>query len=124
MTITELNNGSDNIDNIRLLQAQIAVLLEKIAEFQKELLKIQGHVFDKPLFIGQTSEKVEHLQQFLKGQGQDVYPEGLTTGYFGSLTEKAVQRFQFKYGIVDSEQDSGYGYVGPKTRAKINEMLE
>ena len=42
LTITELNNGSDNIDNIRLIQAQIAVLLEKIIELYKELLKIRG----------------------------------------------------------------------------------
>jgi len=55
-----------------------------------------------------------------------LYPEGLITGYFGPLTEKAVQRFQLKYKIVNSktpESDPGYGYVGPKTRGKLNELI-
>ena len=46
---------------------------------------------------------------------------GNETEYFGSLTEKAVQKFQTKYNIAKSG-DSGYGYVGPKTRAKLNEL--
>ena len=47
---------------------------------------------------------------------------GNETEYFGSLTEKAVQKFQTKYNIAKSG-DSGYGYVGPKTRAKLNEVF-
>ena len=46
----------------------------------------------------------------------DVYPEGLVTGYFGSLTENAVRRFQEKQGI------EAVGIVGPVTRAKLNEL--
>lgn len=53
-----------------------------------------------------------------------MYPEKLVTGYFGPLTLKAVQRFQTKYGIVSSGSPSttGYGRVGPRTRAKLNEL--
>lgn len=47
----------------------------------------------------------------------DVYPEGLVTGYFGSLTEKAVKRFQTKYGIEQT------GFVGPQTRSKLNSLI-
>ncbi|MBU1092004.1 peptidoglycan-binding protein, partial [Patescibacteria group bacterium] len=47
---------------------------------------------------------------------------GNETEYFGSLTEKAVQKFQEKHGIA-KKGDSGYGYVGPKTRAKIAEVF-
>ncbi|KPJ56029.1 hypothetical protein AMJ49_05910, partial [Parcubacteria bacterium DG_74_2] len=44
-------------------------------------------------------------------------PEGLVTGYFGPLTKNAVKRFQKIAGI---EQ---VGVVGPKTSARINELL-
>ena len=74
------------------------------------------------LSLGTQSEDVESLQNFLKSQGPDVYPEGLVTGYFGSLTREAVGRFQEKYGIAN-KGDAGYGFVGPKTRTKINSLL-
>jgi len=75
--------------------------------------------FTTGLSIGAKSDDVRALQEFLKAQGSAIYPEGLVTGYFGSLTEKAVERFQEKYGIA-KPGDAGYGYVGPKTRAAIN----
>lgn len=73
---------------------------------------------------GVTSSEVESLQTKL-AKDKTVYPEGLTTGFFGSLTEKAVQRFQAKYGIVSSgtPATTGYGQVGPKTKAKIAEVF-
>jgi peptidoglycan hydrolase-like protein with peptidoglycan-binding domain len=39
------------------------------------------------------------------------------------LTEAAVQKFQLKYGVVASPNDPGYGYVGPKTGAKLAEVF-
>lgn len=47
---------------------------------------------------------------------------GKETNLFGPATRAAVQKFQLKYGIVKSPKDSGYGIVGPKTRAKMNEL--
>lgn len=47
---------------------------------------------------------------------------GNETDYYGGMTEKAVQKFQLKYSIA-SAKDTGFGSVGPKTRAKINEMF-
>ena len=44
------------------------------------------------------------------------------TTTFGSLTEKAVQKFQVKYNLA-KEGDSGYGTVGPKTRAMLQEVF-
>jgi len=80
-----------------------------------------GYKFTVGLAYGDSGEGVRQLQIFLKAQGPEIYPEGLITGYFGSLTQKAVQRFQEKYGIAKAG-DPGYGYVGPKTRAKINAL--
>ncbi|MCB9802389.1 peptidoglycan-binding protein, partial [Candidatus Nomurabacteria bacterium] len=75
----------------------------------------------RSLNLGMTGEDVRQLQTLL-AQDKTVYPEGKITGYFGPLTESAVQRFQLKYQIVNSAQEQGYGVFGPKTRAKLNSL--
>jgi len=74
-----------------------------------------------PITYGTVSEAVRALQQFLKNQGADIYPEGLVTGRFGPLTRAAVQRFQEKYGISGPGK-AGYGNFGPATSAKANAL--
>lgn len=79
--------------------------------------------FTQNMARGSRSLQVTPLQQYL-ARDPALYPEGTVSGYFGTLTEKAVQRFQKKYGIASSGTPSttGYGAVGPKTRAKLNEV--
>ena len=79
--------------------------------------------FNETLSFGMRNDEVRQLQEFLVSQGSDIYPEGLVTGYFGDMTLQAVGRFQIANGIVNSASDSGYGVVGPRTRAKINSIL-
>ena len=81
-------------------------------------------VFTKSLYFGLKDNEVAELQKFL-AKDKTIYPEGLTTGYFGPLTQKAVQRFQCKYNIVcfGTPYSTGYGSVGPKTRNKLNKSL-
>lgn len=76
--------------------------------------------FTVQLKVGAENNDVKQLQEILVRE--EVYPEGIISGYFGSLTKKAVQRFQEKYGIAKSA-DVGYGEVGPNTRAKLNQLL-
>lgn len=59
------------------------------------------------------------LQQFLKNKGYFNYPS--ITGYFGIITQRAVQALQSAEGVVSSgsPNSTGYGRVGPLTRAKI-----
>ena len=76
--------------------------------------------FLKYLTFGSRGVDVTALQNYLKSF-KDLYPEGLVTGYFGPATLRAVQRFQVKYGLA-KKGDAGYGVVGPKTRAKLNEV--
>jgi hypothetical protein len=106
-------------------QSILNSLLQQLADLQRQLANQQGgsthYQFTHGLQYGDTGEDVTQLQTFLKSQGIDIYPEGLITGYFGNLTKLAVQRFQLKYNIAKSG-DAGYGYVGPKTRAKINSL--
>ena len=49
------------------------------------------------------------------------------TGIFGVVTEQAVQKFQIRTGIISSinpgtPATTGYGVVGPQTRAKIYDI--
>ena len=73
------------------------------------------------LDIGASGGQVTELQQFL-AQDPSIYPEGLVTGYYGSLTQAAVERYQCQNGIVcsGSPETTGYGRVGPSTMAAIN----
>lgn len=71
---------------------------------------------------GSRGDQVTKLQEFL-AQDTSIYPEASVTGYFGAATERALGRFQIKYGIAKRGQ-AGYGTTGPKTRAKINSILK
>jgi PKD repeat protein len=72
-----------------------------------------------------TGSQVSALQKFL-AQDRSIYPEGEVTGYFGPQTQKAVQRFQARYGIVTSgtPDTTGYGSVGARTRTVIQSLCE
>ena len=67
-------------------------------------------IFVSPLFVNADNERLDNkikrslgrgmsgadvtlLQQILAGD-KKIYPEGLVTGYYGALTEKAVKQFQ------------------------------
>jgi len=100
---------------IEQLKAQIAQTQAQILAMRKNIISCAS--FEKNLFLGLRDKEVSCLQEFLKSQGSDIYPQGIVSGYFGALTKAAVMRFQAKYGILAT------GYVGPLTRAKINQML-
>jgi len=72
---------------------------------------------------GSYNNGVKELQTAFS-KDKSIYPEGITSGYFGSLTERAIQRFQAKHGIVryGSPSTTGYGRFGPKTQKKFNEI--
>lgn len=81
-------------------------------------------VINRNLELRDLGPEVTKLQGLL-AKDSSLYPEGLITGYFGSLTQKAVQRFQCKYGIICSgtPETTGYGRVGPNTRLKVEEVF-
>lgn len=118
---------------VQLLLTQIEVLQTKVVELQEQIVAATPDttsptsvesIFTETLQVGSTGEDVTLLQEFL-AQDPDVYPEGLVTGYFGPLTEAAVQRFQEKNNIVSSgnPESTGYGLVGPLTRETLNTSL-
>ena len=110
---------------ISKLQAQIAELQAQIAEILRK--RIPGQKFENNLYYGMRNNfEVRCLQEFLKIQGPEIYPEGLVTGSFLSLTQVALIRFQEKYAseiLIPLGLQKGTGYVGPATRTKINQLL-
>ncbi len=77
-----------------------------------------------PFAIGMDNKQVKVLQEYL-AKDSDIYPKAIISGYYGVLTQKAVERFQRKYNIVSSGSPytTGYGLAGPETRAKINSIF-
>lgn len=116
------------------LRAQAQTLLARVQQLQAQLaggggaVPIAGVTYDssscpligRSLKRGSSGDDVRRLQEFL-ARDTSVYPEGEVTGHYGTLTEKAVQRWQAKYNVVSSgtPDGTGYGVVGPRTAAAI-----
>ena len=103
------------------LRGELQVLLSAEQEAARSCQSINQN-----LWYGMKNDSVYCLQEFLKSQGEEIYPEGLVTGLFGNLTQQAVIRFQEKYFdeiLAPLGLSSGTGVAGPSTRAKINSLL-
>ena len=134
VTVQEKSEEKKEAELISLLLSKIEELKRQIAEAQAKINAIlieRGQIscqrFEKDLFFGIRNDfEVRCLQEFLKSQGQDVYPEGLVTGNFLFLTKLAVIRFQERYAaeiLAPLSLEKGTGYVGQMTRTKLNELL-
>lgn len=126
--ITVREEGDED-EVIEKLQKQI----DELKALLEELLKKKGSgafsanlncpLFTRTLALGMsdsdTGGDITRLQVFLRSTGDYTYPE--ITGYFGVETERAVQRWQARNGIVSSgtPETTGYGAVGPKTQAAM-----
>lgn len=73
--------------------------------------------FHRSLGIGARGKDVEALQNALEAKGFLKMPRGVAKGYFGSLTRKAVEKYQEDGGLPK------VGVFGPKTREKLTSEL-
>ncbi|MEX2368826.1 MAG: peptidoglycan-binding domain-containing protein [Candidatus Paceibacterota bacterium] len=109
------------------LQEQIKVLQQKISDLRARLqsgadtsgadnsdaaLRLR-----QQLSQGDRGERVRLLQEFL-AQDRSIYPEGLTTGYYGLLTSQAVARLQQQIGVADD------GEFNDETMARIKSLIK
>ncbi len=94
----------------------------KFAEQTDELVK-PIFTFSRDLVLNETSNDVKALQDILKFEG--LFPNNVeSTGFYGSITAKAIYQFQVKHQVASqSELDSLQGKrVGEKTRQKLNQL--
>jgi peptidoglycan hydrolase-like protein with peptidoglycan-binding domain len=66
---------------------------------------------------GDKDIEVEHLQEVLALENVS-FPENLITGYFGSITENALKKFQVKHGLPVT------GIVDTATQKKLNTVSQ
>ena len=118
------HRNMEHYNKIRLSIAHLAAYMVGFALIV--LLPFAAHAqvtsaITAQLDIGDTGAQVTILQELLRTD-PTIYPEALVTGYFGPLTEAAVQRFQCRELSLcsGSPTSNGYGRVGPQTLAKLN----
>lgn len=116
------------------LKAQIQSLLQQVQQLQQQLVvETQGNSnaaagnasttplicralpFARSLFLGMRGDDVATLQKQLIEEG--LLTADSATGFFGPLTQAAVQRWQAANNIVSSgdQNTTGWGVVGKKT---------
>ena len=69
----------------------------------------------RPLSLGLSGSDVIALQNALIAKG--YLPAGKNTGYFGTQTQTALEKFQCANKIACASSVSGYGIYGPKTQS-------
>ncbi len=135
-TMSYINNKIDKLGEVvdssnytTTPQLEISTsTIDIIATTTKSNDKIFDFNFKNNLSLGVQAEDVVFLQKILNINSETLITDsgegskGNETNYFGKLTQDAVKRFQLKYKIV-SEQDSGFGIVGPKTRVILNNLI-
>ncbi|MEN9852094.1 MAG: hypothetical protein RI996_37 [Candidatus Parcubacteria bacterium] len=76
----------------------------------------QAATLTRQLDLGMQGSDVGSLQAYLATDAT-IYPQGLITNYFGSLTATAVSNFQSKNGLA------AVGRVGPETLLVLNNKM-
>lgn len=112
------------------IKAQLLEILDRVTALQATIETAAPVTSDNRPFLpclslgrtlraGMGGEDVQKLQELLIRVG--MLSKGKATGYFGPLTETAVKKWQAAHGVVSSgdADTTGYGIVGPKTRAAI-----
>ena len=100
------------------LEEQINALLAQIANLQTQLAATP-FTSSGDLTLGSKGAAVKALQQYLNANGAQIAASGAgspgnETEYFGSLTKKALAKWQAANGVSPAA-----GYFGPRTRAKM-----
>jgi peptidoglycan hydrolase-like protein with peptidoglycan-binding domain len=108
--ITLIKNTMKKITFLKMTFGALAVFVLGAPAFANASLLY------RQLELGSVGSDVGSLQTFL-AVDPTIYPQGLVTNYFGSLTKSAVSNFQVRNGLP------GVGRVGPATLPVINAQM-
>lgn len=126
------------------LLKQVQSMMEQLAKMQVQLLELQkaggvtsasvasapttttvptGSVlgaktfkFTQETIYGATNDDVKRIQELMK-LDNNIYPEGITSGFFGPATQRAIRNLQTKFGL------DPVGVVGPATTALLERLI-
>jgi len=90
-------------------------LKQYLPEIIPQVLETKNQLINTGLKNGSSGDEVEVLQIALSSD-EKIYPEAIVSGFYGELTEKAVKKFQTKYGLSETGQIDG------STATKFNEI--
>jgi len=110
-----MKNQINTVKVLKSAPASIGLLVAALVFIGAPVISYAATLY-RQLELGMSGSDVTDLQAFL-AQDPTIYPQGLVTGYFGSLTAAAVSNFQARNGI------SVVGRVGPITLAAINAQM-
>lgn len=110
--------ASRNYNNIKIAKATDDYKTTMLAKVEMDRPK--RRILTAELRYGTRGPEVATLQKFLKDQG--FFNGALITQYYGTVTKDAVLKFQKAHNIVNSENDTGAGHVGPATLEVINTL--
>ncbi len=103
---------------IEMLMKQIEVLKATLNMQHSEVKMLRTELWlTERLRIGSMGNEVKTLQELL-ATDPEIYPEGVVSGVFGPLTQKAIRRFQEKNNL------ESVGEVGPRTLEILNRILQ
>ncbi len=109
------NTGTTATTGTTTAATQLAQLQAQLAQLQAQTngntSGASSYHFTELLTLGSQDAQVTALQKRLAADG---YYSGAITGFYGTLTQAAVKKFQSANGLDVK------GYVGPGTRAALN----
>lgn len=107
------------IFNKKALFASVLVVMLGLAMTQAHTASASAltTLSGRDLSVGSRGTDVADLQGILSEQGYLNVPVGVPFGYFGSLTQAALVRYQAAIGVPAT------GYFGPMTRAMMTEVF-
>ncbi|MEK7584900.1 MAG: peptidoglycan-binding protein [Patescibacteria group bacterium] len=109
---------AEQMATLNRLYAEIATLQAKLNELKAQATGIQTELqLTKQWSKGSRHDEIKTLQRLLSTD-TEIYPEGVITGYYGPLTEKAVRKMQKKAGLPET------GQLDSQTISRINEILK
>gem|GEM_PF-2683613 len=129
-TATSTPDGKPTLTGIENAMQRIREALSKLSArginppgLSNALNRLQCISLNRNLARGAQGDDVRQLQHSLIGEGE--LDADSSTGFFGPKTEKALQKWQAKRGIVasGSPHTTGFGAVGPRTRAMLKECF-